>query len=175
MMLAVGLFVYSAQAPSIVPPPAIPKSLEVEHQDIHTRLVDATKASGPVGVAAKALAEVLHPHFVREEQIALPPLGLLAPLAARHPIDEGVARAMIEMTATLEKEMPAMLTEHRQIRAAVARLRAAAVETGLSAHVQLADDLALHAQSEEEVLYPAAILVGDLLRRVGESRVDQFR
>jgi hypothetical protein len=30
--------------------------------------------------------------------------------------------------------------------------------------LELADELALHAKTEEEVLYPAAILVGDLIR-----------
>lgn len=29
---------------------------------------------------------------------------------------------------------------------------------------RLAEDLALHAQTEEEVLYPTAILVGDIVR-----------
>ena len=29
---------------------------------------------------------------------------------------------------------------------------------------RLADELTLHAQTEEQVLYPAAILVGDLVR-----------
>ena len=29
---------------------------------------------------------------------------------------------------------------------------------------RLANDLALHAQTEEELLYPAAILVGDIIR-----------
>src|SRR6188474_2333313 len=59
----------------------IPTSIWAEHQEIHSALVAATKATGRVGAAAKELAAILHPHFVREEQIALPPLGLLAPLA----------------------------------------------------------------------------------------------
>ena len=33
------------------------------------------------------------------------------------------------------------------------------------AALELSADLALHAQTEEEVLYPAALLVGDALRR----------
>jgi hypothetical protein len=57
----------------------IPESMRVEHGEIHAELVRATSAPGPVGDAARELARVLHPHFVREEQIALPPLGLLAP------------------------------------------------------------------------------------------------
>ena len=68
------------------------------------------------------------------------------------------------MTSALRLEMPRMLEEHVRIRAAVAQLRAAAEAAGAEAEVELADELALHARTEEEVLYPAALLVGDLLR-----------
>ncbi|HET8624249.1 MAG TPA: hemerythrin domain-containing protein [Gemmatimonadales bacterium] len=143
---------------------AIPKSIQAEHEAIHSALVEATQATGRVGAAAKALAEVLHPHFVREEQIALPPLGLLEPLAAGgRPPDSDLA-AVRAMTDSLRRELPGMLEEHKQIRAAVEGLRRAARAAHASKYERLADQLALHAQTEEEVLYPAAILVGDLIR-----------
>ena len=63
----------------------IPSSIRAEHDAIHDALERATQEPGRVGEAARALAKALHPHFVREEQIALPPLALLAPLA-RHPL-----------------------------------------------------------------------------------------
>ena len=44
----------------------IPESIQAEHEAIHEALVAATQVSGEVGRAATALAEVLHPHFVRE-------------------------------------------------------------------------------------------------------------
>jgi hypothetical protein len=142
----------------------IPESIRREHEAIHSALVDATRAPGRVGTAAEALAEVLHPHFVREEEIALPPLGLLAPLAAGDTVPEATLSAAVEMTSALRAEMPRMLEEHVRIRAAVVELRAAAESAGAEAQVELADELALHARTEEEVLYPAALLVGDLLR-----------
>jgi hypothetical protein len=149
----------------------IPESLQVEHEAIHSELVEATRASGEVGVAARRLAEVLHPHFVREEEIALPPLGLLQPLASRAAVDKSTAEATLRMTDALRAELPRMLEEHGQIRAAVEELRAAAAAAGAARFEQLAHDLALHARTEEEVLYPAAILVGDLLRaRSGANR-----
>jgi hypothetical protein len=142
----------------------IPESIRREHEAIHSALVAATQASGRVGVAAKALAEVLHPHFVREEEIALPPLALLAPLAAGSTLPEATSSTAAAMTSALRAEMPLMLEEHVRIRAAVAELRAAAESAGAEAQVELADELALHARTEEEVLYPAALLVGELLR-----------
>ena len=140
----------------------IPQSLQAEHHEIHEALVEATRAPGRVGAAAKELAEVLHPHFERENQIALPPLGLLAPLAAgQTPV--GLEEALA-MTDALRKELPRMLEEHMAIRAATEKLRVAAREEKAPAQEQLAAALAAHAQTEEEVLYPAAILVGDIIR-----------
>lgn len=142
----------------------IPKSIQVEHEAIHSALVQATQAPGRVGVAAKKLAEVLHPHFVREEQIALPPLGLLALLAAGAPVPEPVLSEALTMTDSLRSELPRMLEEHTRIRAAVEKFRLAARAEQATKYEQLADQLALHAQTEEEVLYPAAVLVGDTIR-----------
>lgn len=141
----------------------IPKAVLAEHEAIHSALVDATRAKGPVGVAAKALAEVLHPHFVREEQIALPPLGLLAPLAAGERLEEAMKSALA-MSDSLRAELPGMLQEHVRIRAAVGDLLVAARAAKNVRAESLAEELALHASTEEEVLYPAAILVGEVIR-----------
>lgn len=140
----------------------IPQSLQAEHKAIHDALTEATKAPGRVGAAARELAAVLGPHFKREDEIALPPLGLLAPLAAgQRPA--GMEEALA-MTDALRKELPRMLEEHKRIRAATEKLRAVAREEKATVHEQFAEALASHARSEEEVLYPAAILVGDIIR-----------
>jgi hypothetical protein len=140
----------------------IPQSIRTEHVAIHSALEEATKVAGPVGAAARALAHVLHPHFIREEEIALPPLGLLAPLAAGAPPSD--TADILVMTDALRRELPRMLDEHKQIRAAVEELRLAARTARATRYEQLAEQLALHAQTEEEVLYPAAVLVGDIIR-----------
>ena len=44
-----------------------PAPLRAEHEALHARLVEATRAPGAVGVAAREVARLLHPHFVREE------------------------------------------------------------------------------------------------------------
>lgn len=145
-----------------------PESIRVEHEAIHKALVELTKAEGPVATAAKDLAAVLHPHFEREEEIALPPLGLLAPLAAGKTPD-GMTEALT-MSDTLRKEMPRMLEEHKAIRAATENLLRVGRDEKNSAAQEFAGELALHARTEEEVLYPAAILVGDVIRARGTRR-----
>jgi hypothetical protein len=141
---------------------AIPESIRIEHHAIHEQLEAATQAPGQVGVAARALAKVLHPHFVREEEIALPPLGALAQLAkGTLPPD---ATSLLTMSDALTRELPQMLAEHTQIRAAVRALSEAARAERAAEVERLTEQLALHARTEEEVLYPAAVLVGDLIR-----------
>jgi hypothetical protein len=140
----------------------IPESLRREHREIHDALRRATRLPGPVGAAARNLAAVLDPHFVREEQIALPPLGLLGPLARGDAVTG--MRSILPLTDSLRAELPRMLAEHQAIGAATARLAKAAAAAHNTSVARLAEALALHARSEEEILYPAAVLVGEVVR-----------
>jgi hypothetical protein len=140
----------------------IPESMRLEHEGIHSELERITRMPGRIGIAARELAAVLHPHFVREEQIALPPLGLLEPLA-RGEFSSGM-RAVLAMTDSLRTELPRMLEEHKAIRAATLRLRDVAQAERNVEVEQFAATLALHARSEEELFYPAAVLVGEVVR-----------
>jgi hypothetical protein len=140
----------------------IPASIRAEHDEIHEELARATKLAGRTGLSARALAALLQPHFEREEQIALPPLSLLGPLAR----NERVATPawLLPMTDSLRRELPRMLREHVAIRAATQKLATAAQIEGQTSVVRFAEKLAAHARTEEEVLYPAAVVVGDLVR-----------
>ena len=149
-------------AHSLAPTIEIPESMLAEHGAIHAALERAMEAPGRVGQAARTLAKVLHPHFQREEQIALPPLGLLAPLA-RGEFTEAMLE-VLPMTDSLRAELPRMLQEHVAIRAATMHLGEVARAARDAAVERLAEQLALHAKSEEELFYPAAVLVGDIVR-----------
>ena len=140
----------------------IPESLKLEHEELHADLVRATQAGGKTGEAAKGVAKVLHDHFVKEEEFALPPIGLLAALA-RGEVDKQM-RDVLVMTDRLKAELPEMLREHQSVVAALKKLSAAAEEEKLPEHARFAEKLALHAKTEEDVLYPAAILVGEYLK-----------
>jgi hypothetical protein len=142
--------------------PRIPLPLKLEHEELHAQLVKATQAGGRVGDAAKAVAKVLHHHFVKEEKFALPPVGLLS-LLARGKVDKQML-GVTAMTDRLKAELGEMLREHKAVVAALKKLIAAAKKEKLPEHVRFAEKLMLHAQTEEEVLYPAAILVGEYLK-----------
>lgn len=140
----------------------IPEALHAEHAEIHAQLVAATKVPGVVGEAARKLAAILAPHFQREEEMALPPLGLLAPLSRGGFTPE--MREVLVMTDALRAELPHMLEEHKAILAATLRLGEVAKAEGNATVQRLTETLQLHAQNEEQVSYPAALLVGEIVR-----------
>jgi hypothetical protein len=141
----------------------IPQPLKNEHEALHDRLRRATEAGGEVGAAAQTVARLMHPHFVKEDEIALPPLGLLAALARGETNTE--MAAVLKLTDRLEAELPQMLAEHRSIVDALNKLREAAEQAGRVDVVAFAKALIEHAQTEEAVMYPAAILVGQVVRQ----------
>ena len=140
----------------------IPRSLQIEHEKLHAMLRKATTEPGELGDAAKALAEIMHPHFVKEEEFALPPLGLLRPLAEGK-ITSGMGE-VLKLSDKLKNELGQMLEEHKAIVSALDRLSSAAKKVGKLEYAEFAEALMLHAQSEEEVAYPAAILVGEYFK-----------
>lgn len=140
----------------------IPSPLKLEHEELHAELVRATQAGGRVGEAAKGVARVLHDHFVKEEEFALPPIGLLSSLA-RGEVDDNM-KSVFGMTDRLKAELPKMLEEHKAVVAALEKLIVAAEAEKKPEHARFAKKLMLHAQTEEEVLYPAAVLIGEYLK-----------
>jgi hypothetical protein len=140
----------------------IPQSIKAEHEELHRELENAVKSGGNTGEAAKEVANRLHAHFEKEEEYALPPLGLLSLLA------DGKVSAEMKETAKLsdklKAELPQMLDEHKQIVVALDNLAKAAKSENKTDAVEFTEKLKMHARNEEEILYPAAILVGEYLK-----------
>lgn len=141
---------------------AIPTPLTLEHEELHTELQKATKEAGDIGGAARSVADILHPHFVREEEFAMPPLALLVRLSKDEIGPE--MEPVLRMTDRLKVELQQMLEEHKAIVSALRDLADAAKKEGKPEYLKFSEKLILHAQTEEQVLYPAAILVGEYLR-----------
>ena len=142
---------------------AIPVSLSIEHRELHATLDAITKGPGTTGMAAFRVAELMHEHFKSEEEFAMPPLALLRPLAEGVGV-RGSAPAAIAMSDRLTADWPRMLDEHKAIREALAVLAVEARLENRPEVLHFVEKLKLHAQQEEEILYPAAILVGEYLK-----------
>jgi hypothetical protein len=152
--------------------PKIPPSLKAEHEELHAELAKAIKAGGDTANAAEIVANLLHPHFVKEEEYALPPLGLLPLLAEGNVTPE--MRDVLALTERLKADLPQMLKEHRGIVVRLKQLHDVAKKEHRIEAAHFAEKLMLHAQNEEEVLYPAAILVGEYLKlRLSDKRAPE--
>ena len=72
--------------------------------------------------------------------------------------------SVLGMTDRLKAELPEMLREHKAVVATLRKLTAAAKREHKPEHAHFAEKLVLHARTEEEVLYPTAILIGEYIK-----------
>ena len=146
----------------------IPPSLKHEHGEMRASLEIATKAPGKSGEAAREVSRLLLPHFRKEEDFALPPLDALAVLAGG--ALPGEPKAIIDKADRLKVELADMLREHQAIAAALEVLYDRATADQRPELARFARKLLLHAQLEEQVYYPAALVIGDYLKlRTGKG------
>lgn len=148
----------------------IPTAMEAEHEELHDDLSKAIGLSGQTGEAAQKVASALHEHFKKEERIALPPLGLLMTLSKGDSSPDMEKAA--QLAEQLEAELPTMLREHQRIVTALNELVEAARFEGHPDVIKFAERLKLHAETEEQVSYPAAILVGKYIRALALNEVE---
>lgn len=139
-----------------------PEPLKSKHQAFVAEINQAVKLDGRTGKAARLVARLLERHFAKEEEFALPPLGLL-PALAQGTVEPGMAAA-ITMAAKLHDELPNLAAEQRVIVAALEELIAAAESEGHAELVGLAERLMMHEEGEQQVSYPTAILIGKYLQ-----------
>ncbi|MBI4477647.1 MAG: hemerythrin domain-containing protein [Acidobacteria bacterium] len=146
---------------------SIPHAIVAEHDALHAELERATRLPGRLGEMAATVARVLQAHFEKEEQLALAPLGLLSMLIeGRVPAD---AQACVKRSDRFRAELPRMLEEHREIAKALDRMIDVALAENRFEIADFGERLKHHASMEEEVLYPAAILVGEFIRARGKK------
>lgn len=140
----------------------IPDSLASEHEALHTALLRAGKEPGELGQAAQEVGRRLHPHMLREEGLVFANLGLLRQLGAGV-INPEMADAG-RNADRIEQELPHLLAEHREITVALQRMLDAARAADATDYAEFAWRMLAHMRLEEDVLYPAAIVVGHHVR-----------
>jgi hypothetical protein len=143
---------------------SVPPAIKTEHEHLHHELEAAIASGGKTGAQARKVAAVLLPHFHEEEAYAMPPLGLLESLARTQPVEETQARQAIEMADRLRQEYGKMLKEHQALTVELRALAAAAREEAKPDQARFAEQLIVHAQNEEQVLYPATLVIGEYLK-----------
>lgn len=144
-------------------PLEIPGSMKEEHEELHQELRKATEIPGKVGQAAKKVAKILHPHFEKENELALPEIGVARELAEGKTSPD-FATAM-ELCGKFKLEYEKMLQEHIEIVKALDELEKVAKTARKRNVVEFTKKLKLHAKTEEALTYPAALMIGKLLKQ----------
>jgi len=140
----------------------IPPSLKHEHGEMRASLAIAVKAAGKSGEAAREVVRLITPHFIKEEEYALPPLDALAVVAGGGVPED--PEAIIAKADRLRHELAEMLREHQAIAKALEDLYDVATDDSRPELARFARKLLLHAQLEEQVYYPATLVIGEYLK-----------
>lgn len=151
-------------APAAEPQSALgtPRSVQLQHDQIVSRLEGIAKRGGPTGLAAGKAAAFLKAHYAKEEEFVLPPLGLLSTILKNpSPADLDLAVAMAERTRAALNQLH---DDHVQITTMMNDL----IEAGRREHdenlVLLARRVAAQSLNDIEVAQPATILIGEYIR-----------
>ncbi len=102
------------------------------------------------------------PHIRKEEEVAFPPLDLLGTLASKEVTTE--LAGIIKLTDRLEDELPGFIYQHDVMRDALQKMNDEAMKEQKHEYASLAKRLLRHMLAEEQILYPAAILVGEYIK-----------
>ena len=144
----------------------VPKSIIHGHANIILELNDVLAVGGEIAEKAKQLKDAMVPHFKKEEEYALPPLGLL--LAFSEEKWEINAEEAIKMAENLELRLAEMTHDHSNIMDLLNELKSLGEEKHNHVVKMFVKTLTLHIEMEDEVLYPATILIGNYLKKIAK-------
>ena len=150
-------------------PLSAPPSMEKEHEEIWRLLMSVQQLSGKTGIIAERLSRDLKEHIDKEESLALPLLGILRDIADDK-LKNSVAKRASLLGSKLQREYPGMLHGHKELYTILERLKKVGAEEGHLTAVRFAEVLEAHSKQEEEVLYPAAIVAGQMASKRARSK-----
>lgn len=145
-------------------PEMIPQSLKAGHEALRATLKRAMREPGKTGEAARKLASIVDGHFLREEKFVMPLLALLPDLA-KGKAGASAASAIRQLDG-LRREIDRMIADHRLMSDALHTLATAAEAEGKPDYVGFAEELIMHAHLAEDVLYPAALVAGEFVKKL---------
>lgn len=142
--------------------PEVPSSIKAEHQYLLDKIYKISLFQDSTGRVAIKLNELMQHHFNEEEDYVLPPLGLL-PLLSTGKLPEQ-SKEVIVLTEKLKSQLSHMSAEHQLIKAFMDELILVASKENHPEIIEFEKEIHKHANTEEEILFPTAILIGEYLK-----------
>jgi hypothetical protein len=139
-----------------------PISLLQEHAELQTALDTAADLPGETGKAARRVLTLVTPLFKDEQRYVHPLLNLL-PMLGKRQLEPWMSE-LLPLADRLPNEIDELSGVDIVIGNALDELNIAAWREGHPEYAFLADRIRRHNRMEEEIFYPAALVVGDYLR-----------
>jgi hypothetical protein len=135
----------------------VPEMLRLEQARLREKLYCLAKENNDIGIAAHELMGLFYMHYIKEEERVFPALDALPSLANGEITDSMRVLKDIadDMKSGLYEEL---LEEHKVIVASLKNISNLALAQGRTEYVDFADRFILHAQMQEEILYPAVLV-----------------
>lgn len=138
-----------------------PSSLEKEHKEIHEKLASIVSSTGQTAIVAKEVQSIMQPHFEEEEELSIPVLGALQPYV-NGTLPQDAKDQAIQISQQFKQKYPIMLEDHKQIVVALNKLENIATKENRQDVISFIEQLRNHAMNEEQITYPATIIIGEL-------------
>lgn len=142
--------------------PDVPSSIIETHASLLKQVHQMTFYKDSSSHVAIKLESFMQHHFKDEENFIFPLLGLL-PLLAKEQLPEQ-NDDIIRLSENVKSELSHMSAEHQLINAYINELKQASTIENLPEISAFENEVLKHAKSEEEILFPASILIGDYLK-----------
>lgn len=142
--------------------PEMPSSIKKTHEYLLEQIHKITSYKDSSGRAAIKIEELMHHHFKEEEDVVLPLLGLLSSLANDQMPEQ--IKNIILLSEKVRPLMNHLSAEHQLIKAYLEELKQASDSEHRPEILEFEKEVSKHAISEEEVYFPAAILIGEYLK-----------
>lgn len=144
-----------------------PKAITHGHANLRTELNEIIKNYTNLEKEIHSLNETMTQHFNKEEKYGLPPLGLLLILSdGNWELDEDT---IMEMTNALNSHIAELNEEHENISKNIIELKALAEKENYIDLKKFINNLEIHMELEDQVLYPAANLIGNYFYKFKRS------
>jgi hemerythrin superfamily protein len=140
----------------------VPAALLRAHDSARAELVRATMEGGRIAEAATRVAQLCLPHFEHEERSIFPVLALL-PHLERGDVEPDMMD-ILPLISDFSARHHALNDHHQTILTAIEELLQAAHKEKNREFAEFAYNMRVHETVEDEVIYPAVILVGKYLR-----------
>ena len=142
--------------------PPVPSTILQQHDSLIMTITKWTTFGDSTARSAYRLKEIMVHHFREEEDYVLPALGVLPSIV--NGIMPAEPKELTRMIDQYKANSSHFIAEHQMIKVYMEELKAIAGKENHHGLAEFEKALTMHVREEEELLFPAVILIGEYLK-----------